>query len=79
MAERIDSITPSRGRAPIYPWGEWLDGSAWRIERGVDFEVPTDSMAAMVRMRASKAGLTATARVVGDAVEFQVLSEEKAA
>lgn len=78
MAERIDNLTPLRGRAPIYPWATWLDGSAWRIERGVDFEVPADSMAAMVRMRAKDLGLSATARVLGEIVEFQVLSEEAA-
>lgn len=75
MAERIDNITPLRGRPPLYPWDEWLDGSAWRITQGEDFDVTAETMAQMVRLRASKAGLSATARVRDNTVEFQALKE----
>ena len=79
VAERIDNLSPLRPR--IYPWEKWTDGSAWRIRRGEDFEVPATSMAAMVRLRAKQDGLTATCRVVEDgaAVEFQFSAEEAAA
>ena len=79
MAERISDITPLRGRPAMYPWEQWLDGSAWRITRGSDFDISPVSMAAIIRQRAERAGLSATCRRVGDdALEFQV-SEEKAA
>lgn len=79
MAERIDKLEPLRGRPAIYPWEQWLDGSAWRIRRGEDFEIPPGSMAAIIRQRADREGMTATCRMVGqDAIEFQVYGEEAA-
>lgn len=79
MAERIDQVTPLRGRPAIYPWELWLDGSAWRITRGTDFKIPPLSMAAIIRQAAQRQGMTATCRHVGDeTIEFQVLSEEAA-
>lgn len=79
MAERIDNLTPFRGRPPVYPWSEWMDGSAWRIRHGVDFDASPSSMASMVRLRAKAEGMTATARVTGDVVEFQFYDEQEAA
>lgn len=80
MAQRIDPFKPRSGRPAIYPWPRWADGSAWRIERGADFEIPAANMAAVIRSRAHSLGLRATARVDGDAVEFRFLPvEEKAA
>lgn len=80
MAERIDDISPLRGRPAIYPWSQWLDGSAWRIHRGTDYEVASTSMTAIIRQAAERAGLTVTCRRVGDeAIDFQVFSEEAAA
>lgn len=34
--ELPEQIRP--GRAPKYPWGEWLDGKARLLEQGVDFD-----------------------------------------
>lgn len=48
-----------------------MDGSAWRIRRGEDFQIAPKHMASIIRERASKEGLVATARVVGDCVEFE--------
>lgn len=80
MAERIDNLSPI-ARQRIYPWSEWLDGSAWRIRRGEDFEVTGDSMATMVRIRAQREGGTATCRVVEDGavVEFQFIASQEPA
>lgn len=73
MAERIESLSRIRGRATIYPWSEWMDGSAWRIVQGEDFEVPATSMAGMVRIVGRKYDQPAKARVIegGTVVEFQ--------
>lgn len=80
MAERIDNLSPV-ARQRIYPWAEWLDGSAWRIRRGEDFEVTGDSMATMIRLRASREGGSASCRVVddGSTVEFRFDREQEAA
>lgn len=77
MARRLDSL-PSRNR--LYPWGRWTDGSAWRIKRGVDYEVSSTSMAQIVRQYGRQRGLAVTALVNKemDAVEFQ-FSQEQAA
>lgn len=80
MAERIDTFKARTGRPAIYPWEQWLDGSAWRIRKGVDFQIPVTSMAAIIRQRAEREGMWATCRRVQDeAIEFQVYSVEAAA
>jgi hypothetical protein len=76
MAERIDALGPVRGRPQLYPWDEWMDGSAWRIRRGDDFLVSATSMAAQLRIRGNRLGVDVSARVVDeDTVEFQFLVE----
>lgn len=73
MAERIDSLTDRRGRPPAYPWGEWTDGSAWRIWQGVDFEVAPASMASAIRQHAYSNGFSVSVMRTadGDGLEFQ--------
>lgn len=76
VAERIPSITPRTGRPQLYPWDRWLDGHAWRIKRGEDFDCPVTSMASMIRLRAQYQGGRAHARILGDdTVEFQFFTE----
>jgi hypothetical protein len=71
MAERITTFAPLRGRRPIYPWAEWMDGSAWRITRGEDFTVSPESMAQHIRERGRRYDVEVTAYLDGDAVEFK--------
>lgn len=80
MAERIDNLTPFRGRRAMYPWEQWMDGSAWRIRRGEDFQVSAESMAQHIRNRARDRGMSAHARLTddGDGVDFQVFKEQAA-
>jgi hypothetical protein len=80
VAERIESLSPV-ARQRIYPWPEWLDGSAWRIRRGEDFEVTGESMASIIRLRAQRDGGTAACRVVdgGEVVEFQFYGPDEEA
>lgn len=79
MAERINSLSPV-ARPRIYPWSAWLDGNAWRIRRGVDFEVTAASMAGQIRLAAAREGGNAACRVTdgGEAVEFQFYAREAA-
>jgi hypothetical protein len=77
VAERIDNL--DRSRPTLYPWRRWLDGSAWRIRRGDDFEVSAESMAAQIRMRAVRDGLRVFTRCPDcETVEFQFLLEQAA-
>jgi hypothetical protein len=82
MAKRLDTpLILSSGRRRLYPWSEWIDGSAWRLERGTDFDCEPTSMASQIRDYASRHGLLAVARVDGDVVDFMFadLSEKAAA
>ena len=80
MAERIDTFEPRKGGRPaIYPWATWMDGSAWRIRRGEDFDGPADAMAQTIRVHARRNGMSASASVDGDAVEFRISPQEEAA
>lgn len=80
MAERISEFSPRRiGRPALYPWAEWMDGSAWRITRGEDFEISPKSMAAAVYAHAARQGFSVAVRIDGDAVEFQFVKEDVAA
>lgn len=84
VAERINPLpTVVQGtHRRIYPWEEWTDGNAWRIRRGEDYEVPSESMAQMVRNYGRTNGIPVRARENRelDAVEFQFSPvEERAA
>ena len=61
MAQVINTMPEARkGRPPIYPWAEWLDGRVWVLTQGEDFSVSLQSMGVMVRDAAAKHGKKAT-------------------
>lgn len=53
MGRRLDAFPeqPSRGQRR-YPWDEWIDGSAWEIRRGEDYDVATENMRVNLHMKA---------------------------
>jgi hypothetical protein len=55
MAERVDSslLTSTRNKHD-YPWDDWLDGSTWKVVKGVDFTVPVSSMRSECYIQAAK-------------------------
>jgi hypothetical protein len=54
MAKRLDSFPGQGPRSQRrYPWDEWIDGSAWQIRRGEDYDVPTENMRVNLHMKAS--------------------------
>lgn len=74
MAEKNDTLASNRrGPTPKYPWSEWADGSAWRIVRGEDYDVPTASMARAIYSHAERFGRTVRVQTLRDhdGVEFQ--------
>jgi hypothetical protein len=43
MAQRITAFPITDG--PVrrrYPWDDWLDGSVWKLQAGVDFDADVD-------------------------------------
>ena len=80
MAEKITELTPRRrGPAPLYPWDQWADGSAWRIKQGEDFQIAPASMGAVVRNYANRTSQRVSVRVGADHVEFQFNGDTEAA
>lgn len=67
------------GRPSLYPWVEWMDGSAWRITRGEDFEIAPKSMSAALYAHAARQGSAVRVRIDGDEVEFQFTPAESVA
>lgn len=38
-------------KGAVYPWHEWFDGSIWRIEQGVDFDIHPLMMERVLRTK----------------------------
>src|SRR2546423_15428243 len=64
MAERIASFPTSR-IAPAH-LDEWLDGAAWRLSPGEDFEASPQALRTALRNAAKRRGLRVRTRLVGD-------------
>lgn len=73
MAQRVQELPEIRkgGYNARYPWSTWTDGSAWKIEKGVDFDVPAKSMQAQLYIRAERDDLYVTTRMDGNFIWFQ--------
>ncbi|MEA2411898.1 MAG: hypothetical protein QOC77_2459 [Thermoleophilaceae bacterium] len=67
------------GRPQKYPWEKWEDGSVWKIARGEDYEIPTQSMQVNLHLRASKDNLKVRTRTVreddGEKLVFQFMGD----
>jgi hypothetical protein len=66
-----------------YPWDEWIDGSAWEIRRGEDYDVVTENMRVNLHMKADSLHAKVRTRKFGDGrgegliFQFFELKEEK--
>jgi hypothetical protein len=38
MAKKLKDFAFTRSSRSAYPWDQWLDGNAWALEAGADFE-----------------------------------------
>lgn len=85
--DQIEARTGGAGRKPKYPWDEWLDGSLWQLESGVDFE-PSDFKAddedearqafiRNARSAANKKGYGLYARLLKDGSSVLIRAQEK--
>jgi hypothetical protein len=60
MAQKIEEFPQgSRHGTRTYPWEEWQDGSAWKLQRGAkkDFDAPIDQFRNRCYTRAKNVGL----------------------
>lgn len=73
MAKKLKSIRDSHHKQRIeYPWHDWADGGAWRLERGDDFECRVDSFRQAVYRFANKTYRKARTVVVSETeIEIQ--------
>ena len=55
MAEKLDAF-PATAQRTSYPLDEWLDGSAWKLVQGEDFDRSSTSMRSMLASSAKARG-----------------------
>jgi hypothetical protein len=64
-----------------YPWTEWIDGSAWEIRRGDDYDVATENMRVNLHLKADAVGRKVRTKKVsdgeGEALAFQFIPSEE--
>jgi len=63
------------GRAAMYPWALWLDGSIWKLTKGEDFKHEANDFRPQVYMAARTRGLVVHTSTDGDDLYVQVDSE----
>lgn len=61
MAHKLTDYTLPQGGSK-YNWDEWLDGSPWLLERGVDYTTTDTTMRTMVYSAAKARGVRARTR-----------------
>lgn len=75
MAEVVKEL-PRKGNRRESPWGTWLDGQVWKIERFVDTNLSPRSFRASAHTRASRCGCKATTRVIGNTYYVQAIRQQ---
>ena len=80
MAEQLSTYKfPTRGRPHKYQWSSWVDGTPWKLVKGTDFTVTTETMQANARTYAKKNDLVVRTAITdnGDSliVQFSDRSE----
>ena len=53
-------------KRPEYQWGSWLDGTAWRLRKGVHFHVQASSMRSAAHSQAKARGLLVRTQIEDD-------------
>lgn len=74
MAEQLEEFdfSVSRGgRAPKYPWDQWLNGRPWRCIQGQDFDCLPHTFMGLARKAARREDLEVKIKRVGQAVVIQ--------
>lgn len=75
MAEVIDQLPPTKKPAR-YPWDEWLDGRAWKLTEGEDFNSSARDFSSHVRISAYRRNLVVTIHREGPHLYLQARPRE---
>lgn len=74
MATKVKQMPrPASGRRR-YPWDEWLNGEAWKLRRGVDFESEIYNFRNLAHLTARRRGLRVQTVIDGDTIYVQAAS-----
>jgi hypothetical protein len=78
MSNKLDNFpVSSKGdRRRRYNWDEWRDGGVHELVNPDDFEVPVESMRAMVYRYASNAGLSVRTAKTRAGLAIQFINDE---
>ena len=77
MATKLESYGFDRGpysfdrgrpRKSKYDWDLWLNGDVWRLERGIDFDIPIRSMSSSASNAAVRIGMRVRTKIESDKV-----------
>ena len=72
MAKVVAAMPDTPGNSNyVYPWDTWLDGQAWELESGVDFNCDFRTVVSAARQAANRRGGFANAMVRGNKVYIQ--------
>jgi hypothetical protein len=75
MAQQLTAFPDFPAR---YPWGEWLNGSAWQLGKGDDYRCRTETFLHNARMQASKRGGTVRTRTIREGTHESVVIQFRA-
>lgn len=77
MAEVVDKMPKASGGGcrPKYAWDTWLDGQAWKLTAGEDFEIPLRSFQAAANKAARNRGLEVITRQHDGCLYIQALKK----
>jgi hypothetical protein len=79
MGKRIDPDSvegKGRGAPRKYPWDEWMDGSCWLLNAGVDYTTATRVFQATVFKHAERHGYTVSTKQVEGGIAIQFTKPE---
>lgn len=74
MAQRVTNLFVVGSK---YPWSEWMDGSAWCVTQGEDFDVEPSVFRSYLYEVARKNGTSVITRSDGPQVLFQFTNKKE--
>lgn len=77
MATKLSAMPERKARATTHPWGEWTDGSVWKIKQGEDFAGKVEPMRVRLYSKARELGKKLEIVVDRDAatITFQMVDQ----
>lgn len=80
MAEQLPQFQPLRAPRegkPKYPWAEWLNGEAWLLEAGLDYQCQAVSFVSSAAKYAARNGFSVKSSISEDGLMVSLQAIEK--